>query len=46
MTAETGSKFEPVAPPPYPESRNLLAGKSVLVTAAAGSGIGFATAKP
>jgi len=31
--------------PPYPASRNLLAGKSVLVTAAAGTGIGFATAK-
>ncbi|MGH2786192.1 MAG: SDR family oxidoreductase [Actinomycetota bacterium] len=32
-------------PPPYPESRSLLAGKTVLVTAAAGAGIGFATAK-
>ena len=31
--------------PPYPEGRNLLAGKTVLVTAAAGSGIGFATAR-
>ena len=31
--------------PPYPAARNLLAGKSVLVTAAAGTGIGFATAK-
>ena len=31
--------------PPYPPARNLLAGKSVLVTAAAGTGIGFATAK-
>ncbi len=31
--------------PPYPEGRNLLAGKTVLVTAAAGTGIGFATAK-
>ena len=31
--------------PPLPEGRNLLAGKTVLVTAAAGTGIGFATAK-
>jgi 3-oxoacyl-[acyl-carrier protein] reductase len=33
------------AVPPYPEGRGLLAGKTVLVTAAAGTGIGFATAK-
>ncbi|MBV8160319.1 MAG: SDR family oxidoreductase, partial [Acidimicrobiia bacterium] len=32
-------------PPPYPEGHRLLAGKTVLVTAAAGTGIGFATAK-
>jgi 3-oxoacyl-[acyl-carrier protein] reductase len=32
-------------PPPYPGPHGLLAGKSVLVTAAAGTGIGFATAK-
>jgi 3-oxoacyl-[acyl-carrier protein] reductase len=31
-------------PPPYPPGRNLLAGKTVLITAAAGTGIGFATA--
>lgn len=31
--------------PPYPSGHNLLAGRSVLVTAAAGTGIGFATAK-
>jgi len=31
-------------PPPYVESHQLLAGKSVLVTAAAGTGIGFAAA--
>lgn len=31
-------------PPPYVEGHNLLAGKSVLVTAAAGAGIGFAAA--
>jgi 3-oxoacyl-[acyl-carrier protein] reductase len=33
------------APPEYPPARGLLAGKTVLVTAAAGTGIGFATAK-
>jgi 3-oxoacyl-[acyl-carrier protein] reductase len=32
-------------PPPYPASHQLLEGKRVLVTAAAGTGIGFATAK-
>jgi 3-oxoacyl-[acyl-carrier protein] reductase len=32
-------------PPEYPPGRNLLAGKTVLITAAAGTGIGFATAK-
>jgi 3-oxoacyl-[acyl-carrier protein] reductase len=32
-------------PPSYPDSHDLLAGKTVLVTAAAGTGIGFATAK-
>jgi 3-oxoacyl-[acyl-carrier protein] reductase len=37
--------FEPTPAPPCPEGRNLLAGKSVLVTASAGTGIGFATAK-
>ena len=31
--------------PDYPPAHGLLAGKSVLVTAAAGTGIGFATAK-
>jgi 3-oxoacyl-[acyl-carrier protein] reductase len=33
------------SPPPYPTGHDLLAGKTVLVTAAAGTGIGFATAK-
>jgi 3-oxoacyl-[acyl-carrier protein] reductase len=33
------------AAPPYPTGHDLLAGKTVLVTAAAGTGIGFATAK-
>ena len=31
--------------PPYPIGRNLLEGKTVLVTASAGTGIGFATAR-
>ena len=31
-------------PPPYVEGHNLIAGKSVLITAAAGAGIGFAAA--
>ena len=31
--------------PPYPTGHQLLKGKTVLVTAAAGTGIGFATAK-
>jgi 3-oxoacyl-[acyl-carrier protein] reductase len=34
-----------VTVPPYPTSHALLDGKTVLVTAAAGTGIGFATAK-
>jgi len=32
-------------PPPYVEGHGLLAGRTVVVTAAAGAGIGFATAK-
>ena len=31
--------------PNYPEGRNLFTGKNILLTAAAGSGIGFSTAK-
>ena len=31
--------------PPYPPAHGLLAGRTVLVTAAAGTGIGYATAK-
>jgi 3-oxoacyl-[acyl-carrier protein] reductase len=34
-----------VAAPPYVDGHSLLAGKGVLVTAAAGTGIGFATAR-
>jgi 3-oxoacyl-[acyl-carrier protein] reductase len=38
---------QPASPavPSYPQGRQLLAGRSVLITAAAGTGIGFATAK-
>jgi 3-oxoacyl-[acyl-carrier protein] reductase len=32
-------------PPPYVDGHDLLAGKNVLITAAAGAGIGFAAAK-
>jgi 3-oxoacyl-[acyl-carrier protein] reductase len=35
----------PVEPPAYPPPHGLLAGKTALVTAAAGTGIGFAVAK-
>lgn len=42
MTSETNAI---PAPPPYPEGRNLLRDLGVVVTAAAGTGIGFATAK-
>ncbi|HVX21942.1 MAG TPA: SDR family oxidoreductase [Acidimicrobiales bacterium] len=41
----TDAPRTPSAPPPYPESHGLLAGQVVLVTAAAGTGIGFATAQ-
>lgn len=37
--------FTKPAPPPYPPARGLLTGKTVVVTAAAGTGIGFATAR-
>jgi 3-oxoacyl-[acyl-carrier protein] reductase len=33
------------SPPAYPPAHDLLAGRNVVVTAAAGTGIGFATAK-
>jgi 3-oxoacyl-[acyl-carrier protein] reductase len=33
------------APPPYVPGHGLLTGKSVLITAAAGAGIGFSTAQ-
>jgi len=34
-----------LSPPAYPEAHGLLEGKTVLVTAAAGTGVGFATAR-
>jgi len=34
-----------IPPPPYPPARGLLTGKTVVVTAAAGTGIGLATAR-
>ncbi len=37
--------MSPFPAPAYPSGHGLLAGKKVLVTAAAGTGIGFATAK-
>jgi 3-oxoacyl-[acyl-carrier protein] reductase len=33
------------APPPYPTARGLLTGKTAVITAAAGTGIGFAAAR-
>jgi 3-oxoacyl-[acyl-carrier protein] reductase len=35
----------PTGPPPYPDGHRLLADRVVVVTAAAGTGIGFATAR-
>jgi len=43
VTQETHAMAIP--PPPYVPGHGLLKGKSVLITAAAGSGIGFATAR-
>ena len=37
--------MDSAAIPPYPAAHQLLAGRTVLVTAAAGTGIGFATAR-
>jgi 3-oxoacyl-[acyl-carrier protein] reductase len=34
-----------ITPPPYPTGKRILDGKAVIVTAAAGTGIGFAAAK-
>ncbi|HXA73614.1 MAG TPA: SDR family oxidoreductase [Acidimicrobiales bacterium] len=40
-----GQSFEPPPPPPPPAGHGLLEGKVVVVTAAAGTGIGSATAR-
>jgi len=40
-----GASFEPPPPPTPPEGHGLLSGKVVIVTAAAGTGIGSATAR-
>ena len=40
-----GASFEPPPPPPSPAGHGLLDGRVVLVTAAAGTGIGSATAR-
>jgi len=40
-----GGSFEPPSPPPPPTGHGLLEGKVVVVTAAAGTGIGSATAR-
>ena len=40
-----GQSFEPPPPPPPPSGHGLLEGKIVVVTAAAGTGIGSATAR-
>ncbi|MHB1488764.1 MAG: SDR family NAD(P)-dependent oxidoreductase, partial [Acidimicrobiales bacterium] len=45
MTVVPGPSPVLAAPPPYPEGHGLLAGRTVLVTAAAGTGIGSATAR-
>src|SRR5215211_3429301 len=37
--------FQTPDAPPYPPAHGLLAGRTVLVTASAGTGIGFATAR-
>ena len=34
-----------LTPPTYPTGKNILEGKNIVITAAAGTGIGFATAK-
>ncbi|MGO9855122.1 MAG: SDR family oxidoreductase [Acidimicrobiales bacterium] len=45
MSASLDAPFDPPAPPPPPGGHGLLEGKVVLVTAAAGTGIGSATAR-
>ena len=45
MSTSLGAPFDPPAPPAPPGGHDLLAGRVVLVTAAAGTGIGSATAR-
>ncbi len=45
MTTSLDASFEPPPPPPPPGGHGLLDGKVVVVTAAAGTGIGSATAR-
>ena len=45
MSTSLGAPFDPPPPPPPPGGHDLLAGCIVLVTAAAGTGIGSATAR-
>ncbi len=44
MINPSGNTRNQMPPPNYPSPRNLLAGRTALITAAAGTGIGFATA--
>ncbi len=45
MSTSLGASFDPPPPPPPPGGHGLLDGKVVIVTAAAGTGIGSATAR-
>ncbi len=45
MSTSLDASFEPPPPPPPPAGHGLLEGKVVIVTAAAGTGIGSATAR-
>jgi 3-oxoacyl-[acyl-carrier protein] reductase len=45
VSASLGASFDPPPPPPPPGGHDLLSGRVVIVTAAAGTGIGSATAR-
>ncbi len=45
MSTSLNASFDPPPPPPPPSGHGLLDGKAVIVTAAAGTGIGSATAR-
>ena len=45
MSTSLNATFDPPPPPPPPGGHGLLEGKVVIVTAAAGTGIGSATAR-